>query len=65
MTRGEDTKLYIIGGFSTLNYFNDIVYVYDAKIYITAWSVKDKGNWAGAKPAGMVKSNKFAILTNI
>ena len=53
MTRGEDTKLYIIGGFSTSNYFNGSVYVYDAKLYITAWSIKDKESLTGAKPLGL------------
>ena len=52
MTLVEETKLVIIGGFSTLKYFSDTVYEFDANSYLTAWQTHKWENITGAKPTG-------------
>lgn len=52
MTRGEGSKLIIIGGITTSDYFIDIVYIYDANSYLIPWETQRFENRTGAKPAG-------------
>ena len=53
MTLAADDKLVIIGGFSTNEYFSDIVYVCDTNSYPTAWERHTSDIITGAKPTGM------------
>ena len=53
MTLVDETKLVIIGGFSTTKYFSDTVYEFDANSYLTAWQTHKWDNVTGAKPTGM------------
>lgn len=63
MTRGEGSKLIIIGGFSTSDYFNDIVYIYDANSYLISWDTKSFENRTRAKPAG--KYHRYKIFLKV
>ena len=54
MTLVDETKLVIIGGFSTTKYFSDTVYEFDANSYLTAWQTHKWDNVTGAKPTGTV-----------
>ncbi|KAH3799792.1 hypothetical protein DPMN_153408 [Dreissena polymorpha] len=53
MTMANESKLVIIGGFSSEDYFNDVVYVYDTYPYPTVWERHGTDNVTGAKPTGM------------
>lgn len=55
LTRVEDTKLIVIGGISTENYYSDKIYEYDASSgYILAWrEYVRKKDVFGAVPVGM------------
>ena len=65
MTLVEETKLIIIGGFSTTKYFSDTVYEFDANSYLTPspWQVHKWDNVTGAKPTGeFISSNLLGSL---
>ncbi|KAL5012356.1 hypothetical protein ScPMuIL_010907 [Solemya velum] len=55
LTRVEDTKLIVIGGISTENYYSDKIYEYDASSgYILAWrEYVRKKDVFGAVPVGL------------
>ena len=69
MTLVEETKLIIIGGFSTTKYFSDTVYEFDANTYVAGWQTHKWDNITGAKPTGelvnphslLAKFNPFTL----
>ena len=63
MTLVDETKLVIIGGFSTTKYFSDTVYEFDANSYLTAWQTHKWDNVTGAKPTGMLGAGSRESLS--